>query len=200
MILPPLLLSSPTQYFLAWIFLFLLLTSLVKEIPLSGSIHSAPKRGITKTTTSRNGSDFKPNTQELLSSSHAILAPKPSKMPNHLLIQHINNKIVSCQDGSRSFWSMAKVVSQNSCQSSLPPLKNNSDASSTTLLGQSFSISLCLQLQPGRPRGPTTSLPPFKFTISPIKFSTRKVRETLLQLDTSKSKGPDGIPAIVLKT
>ena len=36
-------------------------------------------------TTSRNGSDFKPNTQELLSSSHAILAPKPSKMPNHLL-------------------------------------------------------------------------------------------------------------------
>ena len=34
----------------------------------------------------------------------------------------------------------------------------------------------------------------------PIKFSTRKVRQTLLQLDTSKSKGPDGIPAIVLKT
>ena len=33
-----------------------------------------------------------------------------------------------------------------------------------------------------------------------IKFSTRKVRQTLLQLDTSKSKGPDGIPAIVLKT
>ena len=36
--------------------------------------------------------------------------------------------------------------------------------------------------------------------MSPIKFSTRKVRQTLLQLDTSKSKGPDGIPAIVLKT
>ena len=35
--------------------------------------------------------------------------------------------------------------------------------------------------------------------MSPIKFSTRKVRQTLLQLDTSKSKGPDGIPAIVLK-
>ena len=34
----------------------------------------------------------------------------------------------------------------------------------------------------------------------PIKLSTRKVRQTLLQLDTSKSKGPDGIPAIVLKT
>ena len=36
--------------------------------------------------------------------------------------------------------------------------------------------------------------------MSPIKFSTRKVRQTLLQLDTSKSKGPDGIPAIVLIT
>ena len=42
--------------------------------------------------------------------------------------------------------------------------------------------------------------PPSKFTMSPIKFSTRKVRQTLLQLDTSKSRGPDGIPAIVLKT
>ena len=41
--------------------------------------------------------------------------------------------------------------------------------------------------------------PPSKFTMSPIKFSTRKVRQTLLQLDTSKSKGPDGIPATVLK-
>ena len=38
-----LLLSSPKQSFLAWIFLFHLLTSLVRKIPLSGSIHSAPK-------------------------------------------------------------------------------------------------------------------------------------------------------------
>ena len=43
MILPLLLLSSSTQYFLANIFLFHLLTSPVKKIPLSGSIHSAPK-------------------------------------------------------------------------------------------------------------------------------------------------------------
>ena len=43
MILPLLLLSSLTQYFISWIFLFLHLTSLVKNIALSGSIHSAPK-------------------------------------------------------------------------------------------------------------------------------------------------------------
>ena len=42
--------------------------------------------------------------------------------------------------------------------------------------------------------------PPSKFAMSPIKFFTRIVRPTILQLDTSKSKGPDGIPAIVLKT
>ena len=47
-------------------------------------------------------------------------------------VQRINNKISSCHAGSRSFWSMAKVVSQNFCQSSFPPLKNNSHSSSTT--------------------------------------------------------------------
>ena len=36
--------------------------------------------------------------------------------------------------------------------------------------------------------------------MSSIKFSTRKVRKVLLQLSTSKSSGPDGIPAIVLKS
>ena len=36
--------------------------------------------------------------------------------------------------------------------------------------------------------------------MSPITFSRRKFPQTLLQLDTSKSKGPDGIPAIFLKT
>ena len=38
-----------------------------------------------KNHTSRNGSDFKPNIKELLSSTHATPAPKQSKMPNHLL-------------------------------------------------------------------------------------------------------------------
>ena len=35
----------------------------------------------------------------------------------------INNKIASCQTGSRSFWSLAKVASQSFCYSSFPPLK-----------------------------------------------------------------------------
>ena len=101
----------------------------------------------------------------------------------------------------RSFWSMAKVVSQNFCRSSFPPLKNNSDSSSTTpsskanLFASIFASNSNLDDQGVQPH----HFPPSKFTISPIKFSTRS-RQTLLQLDTSKSKGPDGIPAIVLKT
>ena len=38
-------------------------------------------------------------------------------------LNRISNKIASCQTGSRSFWSSAKVVSQNFCHSSFPPLK-----------------------------------------------------------------------------
>ena len=37
------------------------------------------------TTASRDGSDFKPNIQELLSSIHALYAPKLSKIPNRQL-------------------------------------------------------------------------------------------------------------------
>ena len=36
--------------------------------------------------------------------------------------------------------------------------------------------------------------------MSPIKFSTRNVRKALLQLNTSKSSGPDNIPAEVQRT
>ena len=43
-------------------------------------------------------------------------------------------------------------------------------------------------------------LPTSLLAMSRIKFSTRKVRKALPQLSTSKSSGPDGIPAIVLKS
>ena len=49
--------------------------------------------------------------------------PKTIKNAKSSFVQRINNKIASCQAGSRSFWSMTKVVSQNFCQSSFHPLK-----------------------------------------------------------------------------
>ena len=45
-----------------------------------------------------------------------------------------------------------------------------------------------------------TLYPTSTLTMSPIKFSTRKVWKALLLLITSKPSGPDGIPAIVLKS
>ena len=48
---------------------------------------------------------------------------KTIKNAKSSFVQRINNKIASCQAGSRSFWSMAKVVSQNFCQSPFPPLQ-----------------------------------------------------------------------------
>ena len=113
---------------------------------------------------------------------------------------HQYKKIASCQAGYCSFCPMAKVVSQKLCQSSFPPLENNSDSSSATpsskanLFASVFASNSNLDDQGVQPHHF-----PLPNSLSPIKFSTRKVRQTLLQLDTSKSNGPDGIPAIVLK-
>ena len=128
-----------------------------------------------------------------------------SKTINHAktpIVNRINNKIALCQTGSRSFWSLAKVVSQNCCHSSFPPLKNNSGSSSCTpsskanLFASTFASNSNLDDQESQP----PLYPTFTLAMSPIKFSTHKVRKALLQLNTSKSSGPDGIPAIVLKS
>ena len=54
---------------------------------------------------------------------------KTIKNAKSSFVHRINNKFASCQAGSRSFWSMAKVVSQDFCQSSLLRLHKNSDSS-----------------------------------------------------------------------
>ena len=81
-----------------------------------------------------------------------------------------------------------------------PSIKNTSGSSSCTpsskanLFASTFTSNLDdKKSQP--PLYPTSTV-----TMSPIKFSTSKVRKDLLQLNTSKSSGPDGIPAIVLKS
>ena len=130
------------------------------------------------------------------------LCSKTIKHSKTSFVNHINNKIASCQTGSRSFWSLAKVVSRNFCHSSFPPLKNNSSSSSCTpsskanLFASTFASNSNLDDQESQPPlYPTSTL-----TMSPIKFSTRKVRKAFLQLNTSKSSRPNGIPAIVLKS
>ena len=84
------------------------------------------------------------------------------------------------------FLVLAKVVLQNFCHSSLPPLKT-----SLAHLHVLLPLKLTFSHQP---------LLLIPILMTPIKFSTHKVRKVLLQLNTSKSSGPDGIPAIVLKS
>ena len=59
------------------------------------------------------------------------ICSKTIKNAKSSFFQLINNKIASCQAGSRSFWSMDIVVHQNFYQTSFPRLKNNSDSSTT---------------------------------------------------------------------
>jgi len=78
--------------------------------------------------------------------------------------------------------------------------KNNSGSSSCTpsskanLFASTFASNLDEKdFQP--PLYPTSTI-----TMSPIKFSTHKVWNVLLQLNSSKSSEPDGTPATVLKS
>ena len=125
-----------------------------------------------------------------------------SKTINHAkssFVKRINNKIASCQTGSCSFWSLAKIVSQNFCHSSFPPLKTTlAHLRALHPLKLTFSHQTLLRnliLMTTAPLYPTSTI-----KMPPIKFSTHKVWKVLLQLNTSKSSGPDVITAIVLKS
>ena len=118
------------------------------------------------------------------------------------LVNHIKNKIASCPAESYSFWSFTKVVSQNFCHSSFLPLKRSSGSSSCTpsskanVFASPFpSISILDDQESQTPLYPT-----FTITMFLIMFSTCKVLKALLQLNTSKSNGPDSVSAIVLKS
>ena len=123
------------------------------------------------------------------------------QLSQHLLQNHQKCQIILCpthqqQNHFLPGWLSLLSVYGQSCLPKLLPIilpsnRNNSDSSSTT---PSSKASLFASVTSPH------HFPPSKFTMSPIKFFTRKVRQTLLQLDTSKSRGPDGIPAIVLKT
>ena len=117
-------------------------------------------------------------------------------------VRRCNNRIVSGQTGSRSFWSLAKVVLQNFCHSSFPPLKTTLAHLRALLpLSPTFLHLPLLPIPISITKDPSllsTLHPPSQCPI--FKFSTRKVRRVLLQLNSSKCKGPDGLLAIVLKS
>ena len=142
-----------------------------------------------------------PHSRALFVQAHNLCS-KTINQAKFTFVKRINKKIASCQTGSRSFWSLAKVVLQNICHSPHPPLKTNSGSPSCTLsckanlFASTFASNSNLDDQDVQaPLYPTSTI-----TMSSMKFSTCKVQKVLLQLNTSKSSGPDGIPAIVLKS
>ena len=108
---------------------------------------------------------------------------------------------MSCSNGSKSFWSLAKNISQNFCRSTFPPLTSNNEIISTSigkaeLFAKQFAENSTL-VPPAN--FPLPSIDPVPYRMSEIIFRVRQVQRILLSLDTKKSSGLDGIPAIVLK-
>ena len=83
--LPLLLLSSLTEFNLAWIYLFPLPANLARNIPQSGSIHNAQKQSRIRTIASNNGNSIKLHIPELYFYKLVTYAPKPSITPKPLL-------------------------------------------------------------------------------------------------------------------
>ena len=102
---------------------------------------------------------------------------------------------------TNAFWSLAKNVSKNFCNSNFPPLFRpdgsiaNSPTEKATLFGSQFSANSTLDdsdaLEP-------SNLPLSRPMSMPI-VSQRKVRRVLRSLNTNKASGPDGIPPRFLK-
>ena len=115
-------------------------------------------------------------------------------------ISRMATKLTSCPAGGRSFWSLAKSVSQNFCTSKFPPLVTSDGtlASDATTKANTFAKLFSSNSTIDESTHPPPFSPSFGVTISDITFTTRAVRQTLLKLDIKKASGPDGIPPIVL--
>ena len=118
-------------------------------------------------------------------------------------ISRIGNKLASYPAGSKAFWSLAKSVESNFCRPSLPPLLRpdgslaHSAEEKANLFASLFAESS--RLDPGGAR-PPTSLVECESSMPNLRIHQKDVRRVLRNLDVNKASGPDGIPAIVLKT
>ena len=127
---------------------------------------------------------------------------KSLKMPNHLFSNASTTKSLPARLAFAPFGLWPKL-SPITFPNHLSLHQKNSDSSSTAPLSKaSLFASVFASNSNLDDQGLQLHqyIPPSKYNMSPIKFSAQKVRPTLLQLDTSKPKDPDGIPAIFLKT
>ncbi|XP_063545771.1 uncharacterized protein LOC134753763 [Cydia strobilella] len=118
-----------------------------------------------------------------------------------LHIGRIGEKLERLPSGTRAFWSLAKAIQGNFCTPSFPPLHTENDSlahdakDKADLLGKLFASNSTLDDGGNAP--PT--IPRCESYMPDVRFKQSSVRKALLSLDTHKSSGPDGIPAVVLK-
>ncbi|CAG4989213.1 unnamed protein product [Colias eurytheme] len=117
-------------------------------------------------------------------------------------IRHIGNRLSSYPAGSKAFWSLAKAVETNFSRPSFPPLfkPDGSLAHSAKEKADvfAFHFSTNSRLDPTNVIPP--SIPHCGSLMPEIRIKQKEVLNEMRNLDINKASGPDGIPAIVLKT
>ncbi|CAH2267191.1 jg2924 [Pararge aegeria aegeria] len=117
-------------------------------------------------------------------------------------IDRIGQRLVKMPSGTRAFWSLSKAIQGNFCRSTFPPLRKPDDTLAHT--AQEKAEILCTlfasnsSLNDGGRTPP--SIPRCLSSLCDIRFTQSYVRKALFSLDVNKASGPDGIPAVVLKT
>ncbi|RVE51677.1 hypothetical protein evm_003649 [Chilo suppressalis] len=117
-------------------------------------------------------------------------------------ISRIGNKLASYPTGNKAFWSLAKSVEANFCRPSLPPLQKPDGTLAHT--AEEKANLFVSQFAEASSLDAGSAVPPTSFgcstAMSNIRIRQVEVRKVLRNLDENKASGPDGIPAIVLKT
>ena len=129
------------------------------------------------------------------------LYSKTIKFAKSEYVVSIRNNLLSCPSGSKSFWSLAKSIGSNFPTHSFPPLSRDDETIAAGALEKADIFAEIFaknsNIDPGNLTPPT--LPPTQHSMPKIEFNTEKLKKILMNLNTKKATGPDGIPTIVLK-
>ena len=115
--------------------------------------------------------------------------------------QRARNRLLNCPNGSKSFWGFAKNIGKNFTSSAFPPLIGEDNTTAVTakekadLFASMFAKNSTLDSKNKVP----PPLPAVDAQMHEIVFKHRTIKRILLNLDTSKASGLDGISPIVLK-
>ncbi|CAG4952044.1 unnamed protein product [Colias eurytheme] len=132
----------------------------------------------------------------------AKLSKKALKKARFDHIRHIGHKLTSYPAGSKAFWSLAKVVESNFSRPSIPPLQkpDGTLAHSAKEKAETFAKLFAENSRLDSMNKTPPSIPNCGSVMPDISIRQKDVLHIMRNLDVNKASGPDGIPAIVLKT